>query len=110
MDLAPKITGWALLVVGVLIIVWTLSTSFNIFTGNTESYQFFETPKLEQASPAGQGLEDQFGQIIGEQIKSILPSDSLPQILNLSVWSMLAFILLFGGSQIAGIGIKLIKK
>jgi hypothetical protein len=48
--------------------------------------------------------------MIGEQLKGMVPLDSLPKLLNLAVWSMLAFILIFGGAQIASLGIKLIKK
>jgi len=48
--------------------------------------------------------------MIGEQLQGLLPANSINQFFNLIVWSMLAFILIFGGSQISGLGIKLIKK
>jgi len=47
--------------------------------------------------------------MLSEQLKGVIPTDTLPKILNLIVWSMLAGLLIFGGSQIAGLGIKLIK-
>jgi len=43
--------------------------------------------------------------IIEEQIKEIVP----PGFLNLISWSIFAGILIFGGSGIAGIGVRLIK-
>ena len=43
------------------------------------------------------------------QISEMIPHDTIPKMLNLTIWSMLAFILIFGGSHIANLGIKLIK-
>jgi len=39
----------------------------------------------------------------------MLPVNFLPRILNLTAWSIFAFILFFGGAQIAGLGIKLMR-
>ncbi|MDP2663969.1 MAG: hypothetical protein Q8P08_00775, partial [bacterium] len=99
-----KIIGWLVFVIGLLLIGWTLMTSYNIYTGKMLAPEFFEMPKEEILAEKGtdQGLEAQFEQMIGEQIKGLIPSDSFPQLLNLAVWSMLAFILIFGGTQISG--------
>ena len=107
----PKIAGWLILAAGLVIIGWTLMSSYNIFTGQTSVPELFKVPTEKVLSQDGsQDLEAQFEQIIGEQIKGLVPSDSLPTMFNLGVSSMLAFILIFGGAQIAGLGIKLIKK
>lgn len=106
-----KIIGWPVFIIGLLLIGWTLMMSYNIFTAQAEVPGFFEIPEeVSVGEGTGQGLEAQFEQMIGEQIKEIIPTDTLPQILNLAVWSMLAFILIFGGAQISSLGIKLIKK
>ena len=86
--------------------------SYNIFTAKAPAPEFFEMPKEEVSAEKGtaQGLEAQFEEMIGEQIRGLIPADSFPQLLNLAVWSMLAFILIFGGTQISSLGIKLIKK
>jgi len=55
-------------------------------------------------------IQQELGKMISEQLKGILPVDTLPKILNLAIWSMLAWILIFGGAQIASLGIKLIKQ
>jgi hypothetical protein len=47
--------------------------------------------------------------IVGEQIKEMLPADAFSRILNLFVWSIFAGIFIFGGGQIANIGIKIIR-
>lgn len=114
-NMAEKIFGWFLIVAGVAIIVWGLFASYHIFTGVTEVPQFFEMPTAQvpvtcqtPATPAE--LQGEMGKMIGEQLKTFLPINAVPQTLNLFIWSILVGILIFGGSQISGIGIKLIKK
>ena len=107
-----KIIGWPVFLIGLLLIGWTLMMSYNIFTAKASAPEFFEMPKEEVSTEKGtaQGLEAQFEEMIGEQLKGLIPVDSFPQLLNLTVWSILAFILIFGGTQISSLGIKLIKK
>lgn len=106
-----KIIGWILLMVGIGVMGWTLFNSYNIFTGKAQPPEFFKTPKEEMVTQKVgiQDIQAQLEKMIAEQLKGILPVDTLPKLLNLTVWSMLAFILIFGGSQISGLGIKLIK-
>jgi hypothetical protein len=112
-----KIAGWLLLIAGILLIFWVIIYSYNIFTVKTEVPEIFEiAAKKEIASvpeEGGQGLESQIegmiGGVIGEQLRGLLPVDFLPKLLNLSAWSIFAGISIFAGSQISGLGIKLIK-
>ena len=90
-----KIIGWLIFSIGLAIIIWTLFTSYNIFTKQTVVPQVFEM-ELES--------------MVSEQLKGLLPTDFLPELLNLMSWSILAGILIFGGSQISYLGIKLIKR
>jgi hypothetical protein len=48
--------------------------------------------------------------MISEQLKGMLPINMVPKILNLFIWSMLAGIFIFGGTQVSSLGIKLIKE
>jgi len=103
-----KIFGWVLLIIGVAIIIWTLYSSYNIFTGKTNIPESFSSPKETYQKPA-EGIEAQMREMMGEQLKAILPVDTFPKLLNLIIWAILAGILTFGGAQISSIGIKLIK-
>ena len=108
----PKIVGWIIFLAGIAIVGWTLMSSYNIFTAKIATPEFFEAPEEKALTQKG-GLEDiqaQLQTMIGEQLKGILPADSITKLLNLVVWSMLAGLLIFGGSQISSLGIKLIKK
>ena len=113
-----KIVGWVTFLAGILIILFALYSSYNIFTGKSSVPGFFKIEEMvTQSSPSQKGklptspeeLQQEIGKMIGEQLKGILPVDTLPKILNLFVWSTLAWILIFGGAQISGLGIKLLK-
>ena len=54
-------------------------------------------------------LQNQLPDLLGQQLKGLLPVNIIPQMLNLAVWSMFAGLLLLGGSLVAGIGVKLLK-
>lgn len=107
-----KIFGWILLLVGVLIIIWALYSSYNIFTAKSPVPEIF---KMEQGEVLSQEKEDQdiqsqMGDIVKEQLKGLIPAEGIPKLFNLGIWTMLATILIFGGAQVSKLGIKLIKK
>jgi len=118
MDKIAKIVGWVLLTAGVLMIVWTLYASYNIFTGKAVIPEIFQLAAEESQAPAAQGkiptsptdIQEEMGKMIKEQLQGFLPTDTLPKLLNLTVWSVLAFILIFGGTQLSSLGIKLLRK
>ncbi len=103
-----KVFGVLLLVLGVGIIIWTLVFSYNIFTGETETPVYFDIKQEEVLSPTDNNELD-VEKLMEEQISAIISTDDIREMFNLVVWSILAFILIFGGSQLASIGIKIIK-
>jgi len=118
MTSATKIFGWLLLLTGLVIIGWTLYSSYNIFTGKAALPEIFEMPVEKVEAPAAKGkipttqaeIQKEIERMISEQLKGIIPVDTIPKLLNLICWSILAGILIFGGSQISSLGIKLLKK
>lgn len=114
MGLIKKFFGWILLFLGLVTIFWSLYSSYNIFIGTKEPPQIFKIEKEESLSKTEKStLEERLKRIVsekvGEQLKAMIPPGALPKLLNLMAWSMLAFILIFGGTQIATLGIRLIK-
>jgi len=106
-----KIVGWILLLAGVLLIAWTLWSSYGIFTAKSSPPEFFEMPQEEiTVTESALTPEAQMQAMLQEQLAGLLPVDMIIKLLNLTVWSLLTFILIFGSSQVAGLGIKLIKK
>ena len=108
-----KLIGWLTFFGGVSIILFTLYTSYNIFTGKMDAPEIFETKEKETQEPISGEAEEpsvQLEKMISKQLKEFLPVDSLPKLLNLGVWMMLTGVLILGGTQIANLGVKLIKK
>lgn len=104
-----KSLGLILLFLGLAIILYGLYASFNIFTAKTVAPEIFKTEKQIAVQDGGQGVEAQFQEIIQEQLKGMIPTGSMASLLNLIAWSIFAGILMVGGGQIAGLGIKLLK-
>ncbi|MDP2930197.1 MAG: hypothetical protein Q8N56_01125 [bacterium] len=115
MKLATKIIGLLLLLLGLAIVFYAVYNSYNIFTGKIVPPPVFTfadsiPAKSNGTSLSAFGFEVQLGDLFGEQkeqMSAIL--GSLPRLLNLLSWSVFAGILIFAGTQIAGLGIKLIK-
>jgi hypothetical protein len=108
---SSKIAGWVLLALGLAIILYSLGTSYNIFTGQKEIYVLF--PMSEDISSSvdeSSSAVEQMQMVVGEQLTKMIPSNALPTLLNLTSWSILAGILVFGGGKISGLGIRLITK
>ncbi|MBI3631319.1 MAG: hypothetical protein HY219_00430 [Candidatus Staskawiczbacteria bacterium] len=109
-----KIIGYALLVAGLLLIIFTLYQSYGIFTGSLPAPLMFSAQGSAVPASTGnigslQDLQKQLNNEISKQISQMIPADSIPKMLNLISWSVLAGILIFGGGQIAGLGVKMIK-
>jgi hypothetical protein len=108
-----KIIGFVLLAVGLAIILFSLVSSFSIYTGSSEPAQIFVAPQgagAKEFSPSSlQDLQEQLPQLLGQQLQGLIPQNAVPQMLNFFVWSMLSGLLLLGGSLVAGIGVKLLK-
>jgi len=107
------VTGFVLLLLGVSIILWILVSSYNIFTGTAEVPQIFNPAQEQSISDSSKNTaqtpQEQLEQAISDQLKGLLPQDVLPTLLNLISWSIFAALAIFAGTQVAGLGIKLLK-
>lgn len=97
-----------LLLVGVLLIAMPLYQTYNIFTGSSLPPQIFKAaPISAPATEANNPFDIQ--QQVQKGIMDILPIALINNTLNLTSWMILMALLMFGGSLLASIGIKLIK-
>jgi len=103
-----KILGIVLILIGLAVIFYGLYSSYSVFSGKTPAPEIFQAPAASKVT-ASQDIQVQLQNMVTEQLKGMLPADSITTFFNLISWSILAGILIFGGSQIAGLGIKLIK-
>lgn len=101
------IAGYILLTIGILLIIFPLWHTYNIFTGKSLPSQVFTRPPSLKINTNVSPL-DVGGQIQNALIKTI-PIDFIDNTLNLISWLTLMWILIYGGGKIADIGVKLMK-
>ncbi|NQU82809.1 MAG: hypothetical protein HQ539_02570 [Parcubacteria group bacterium] len=105
-----KIAGWVLVLAGVLMIAWGVWSSSQIFTLKKSAPEMFKVEESDSTSNEAQDqIQQQMQDVIQNQLGKMLPTDSMPGMLNLIAWSVFMTILIFGGGKIAFIGIKLLK-
>lgn len=109
--MANKIFGYLFVLLGLVIIFAALYGSYEIFTGKMAAPLIFsmQEKKSPDSATKSQDIQKQMEELVQKQITDLIPIDFLPKILNLFSWSILAGILIFGGGQVAGIGIRLIS-
>ena len=108
--MTERIIGILLLVTGLGLIAYTLFLSFTFFTGKAIPPEIFMVP-IPTSSVASEtfSLENISG-FLENQLENLLPSDAIPRMLNFGLWSVFAGILIFAGTQISSLGIKLMRK
>lgn len=112
-----RILGFFLLFIGIGIIGYALFVSYEIVSKIRNLPEIFPAISKEKSlSQKGisfsQNLEDLQKvqqEIIAEQFSKLFPPDYIERIFNLIAWSIISAIFIFGGSQLASLGIKLIK-
>lgn len=115
-----KLAGWFLLIGGIIMISYGLFASYKIFNGKSSVPIIFEAKEegskvvppqqktQDLKSQSDRLLQEQMQEQLQEQLKGMIPTDYLPKLLNLIAWSIFAGILIFGGTQISHLGIKLL--
>ena len=114
-----KIFGFILLIAGLLIILWGLYSSYNIFKGNAVLPQVFNSNDmpLEESLDETSGsqsftpeqIQENMEEVLENQLAKIFPPGVFLKLLNLVSWSIFAWILIFGGGKIATLGIRMLK-
>lgn len=104
-----KIIGYVLLAAGLVMIGWSLFQSYLIFTDRAAPPVIFKEQKKTSVDDNGQ-QQQQFEKALEQQLSSLLPSDIITKTFNLLIWSVLAGIFIFGGSQIASIGVRMLHE
>ncbi len=102
-----KTIGYILLIIGLMLIILPLWQTYGIFTGKVVPMEVFKSQKINPPNQNNNPLDLQ--QQLQTALLKVLPIDLFNNTLNLGSWLILMWILIFGGGQIAGIGIKLIK-
>ncbi len=111
-----KLIGFILLIIGVSIILYALWSSFELFTAKKPAPIIFNIAEQQKSSgePDITGANNPISAetVIKELAKNLtanVPAEYTATILNMISWSVLALIMIFGGSQLAKLGITLLS-
>lgn len=113
-----KIIGWILFVGGIIIILWPIKNSYQIFTAKKQAPEVFRKISKEEVFSKEEIFFENFQskipqqfikKMVQEQITQMIPSNYLIKLFNLISWSIFVTILIFGGGKLSILGIKLLK-
>jgi len=107
-----KFLGWILLIFGVLIIFWSLYNCYLVFTKKATLPEFLKTEKKlsKTSQKIPQNFQEQIEKKIEEKLEEIFPSKEILKFFNFLSLSVFYGVFIFGGGQIASLGVKLLKK
>ena len=103
--------AWVLIIIGLGIVFWDISSSYYYFTAQKEFPKVFSAnePSGSTNVQSSTSIEGQIGNVIKDQIKQLIPENSVTQVLNISSWIMFASFLLWAGGKLIGIGNDFLK-
>ena len=111
-----KIFGYTLLAIGLVMIIFSVWYSYNIFYGKSLPPSIFAEPIISQNNKnllnsfSLQAVsQEQIEQLISQQFSQVISAKDVIKILNLIGWSAFAVILIFASGMISLIGVKLIN-
>ena len=106
-----SIFAWVLIFIGLGLIFWDISTTYNYFTGRLEFPQIFAEPKIDTTqSTSGQGGMEQITTSVLKGIMGdLMPANSVSELLNLSSWILFATFLIYAGGKLVGMGNDFLK-
>lgn len=113
--MANKTIGYVFLFLGVIIILWGLWFSYQMFIGQKPAPEIFKldssdiTLSLPNNSNLDSQIQSQINSILQGQLNNLLGGESINKILNLTAWSIFMAILVLACGKISSIGIQLIK-
>ena len=103
--------AWVLIIIGLGIVFWDISSSYYFFTAQKEFPPVFvNNPSAQVNNPStGNNIQEQVGNMVKEQIKQLVPENTVTQLLNISSWIIFASFLLWAGGKLIGIGSDFLK-
>lgn len=103
--------AWVLIIIGLGIVFWDISSSYYYFTAQEKFPQVFaENKKVEtNNSTTGTTIQEQVGNVVKDQIKQLVPENTVTQLLNICSWIVFASFILWAGGKLIGIGNDFLK-
>lgn len=102
MPKSEKIVGYALLTLGIILILFSTYEMITVYYGNAPPPKLFELQDLSVSISGG-------GFTTTTASDSVIPGAQLSQLPNLIFWFLLMGFLLLAGGKISSLGVNLIK-
>jgi hypothetical protein len=104
--------AWVLIIMGLLIVFWDISSSYYYFSAQQEFPKVFLNSQVSTTmnTSTGNAIQDQIGSIVKDQIKQMIPENTVTQLLNMTSWIIFASFLLWAGGKLVGMGSDFLKK
>lgn len=104
--------AWILIIIGLFIVFWDISSSYFYFSAQQEFPKVFIENQTNTTSSAsvGTSIQDQVGSVIKDQIKQMVPENTVTQLLNITSWIIFASFMLWAGGKLVGMGSDFLKK
>jgi hypothetical protein len=110
-----RILGIILIITGLGIFYWDISTSYSYYTAKEKFPQIFvqPVPSVTKQSATGSTVQDQMNALVSQQLndqlKNLLPANAITDTLNASIWSLFAMLLLYATGKAVGMGRDFLK-
>jgi hypothetical protein len=104
--------AWILIIIGLFIVFWDIASSYYYFSAQKEFPKVFVDTQISTTNSVstGTGIQDQIGSIVKDQIKQMIPENTVTQLLNITSWIMFASFMLWAGGKLVGMGSDFLKK
>jgi hypothetical protein len=104
--------AWTLVIMGLFIVFWDIASSYYFFSAQQEFPKVFIDNPISTTNnvSAGTAVQDQIGNIVKDQIKQMIPENTVTQLLNMASWIVFASFLLWAGGKLVGMGSDFLKK
>lgn len=97
-----KVVGYALLIAGLILIIWAVYSIYNVYAGAAQPPSVIEMNGVTLSMPTGQGTPPAQAELISGRDSS--------KLVNMGIWYALMFFVASAGGRVGGLGVKLIRE
>ena len=97
-----KAVGYALLLAGLILIIWAVYSMYNVYTGAQAPPAVVEMNSVTISLPTAQGAPPVQTELISGRDSSLLT--------NMGIWFALMTFIASAGSRVGGLGVKLVRE
>lgn len=109
-----EILAWVLIIMGLFVVFWDIASSYYYFTAQQDFPSIFvnnsQASVINSTSVGAGGVQDQIGGAVKDQLKQLIPENTVTQLLNISSWTIFASFLLWAGGRLVGMGSDFLKR